>query len=89
MATAIVILVAGYDTTGQTLTLAAFELARNPDIQTKLQEEIDELYESIGGKEPDYYDILKLEYLDQVSTLSHRKQRHPDANDTTLGSARY
>ena len=35
-------LTAGYETTSTPLGLAAHELAINPDIQKKLQEEIDE-----------------------------------------------
>ena len=37
IATAMVMLVAGYDTTGLTLSWAAFELARNQDVQKNLQ----------------------------------------------------
>ena len=35
-------LVAGYETTSTSLGLASYELALNPDVQKKLQAEIDE-----------------------------------------------
>lgn len=34
-------MVAGYDTTANTLTFASYSLATNPDVQDKLIEEID------------------------------------------------
>ena len=37
-----VFLVAGYETTSTSLALLAYELSRHPDIQEKLQQEIDE-----------------------------------------------
>jgi len=64
--TALVLLVAGYDTTGMTISFASYELANNPDIQEKLQEEIDEAFDEAGDKMPDYNVIQNLPYLDQV-----------------------
>ena len=37
-----IILIAGYETTSTALALASYELALNPDVQKKLQAEIDE-----------------------------------------------
>ena len=66
VATAMVMLVAGYDTTAQTLSYCLFELARNPDIQKRLQDEIDDALEDSDGKMPDMATVQSLEYLDMV-----------------------
>ena len=66
VATAMVLLVAGYDTTGITLSYLGYELSKNEEIQSRLQEEIDEAFEEAGGKFPDYSVIQSLPYLDMV-----------------------
>ena len=54
MATAMVILVAGYDATGMTLSYVAYYLAKYPAVQQQLQQELDEAFEAAGGQLPDY-----------------------------------
>merc|ERR1711971_1335436 len=70
--TAMVFLVAGYDTTGMTLSWICYELAKNPDLQRRLQEEVDAAYEAAGGKTPDYNDIQGFTFLDQLIQESLR-----------------
>merc|ERR1712172_383676 len=70
--TAMVFLVAGYDTTGMTLSWICYELAKNPDLQRQLQEEVDAAYEAAGGKTPDYNDIQAFTFLDQLIQESLR-----------------
>ena len=53
-ANAFVILVAGYDTTGQTLGFVAYLLAKHPDIQERLRDEVDKGYDENGGQMPQY-----------------------------------
>ena len=65
VATAIVLLVAGYDTTGTTLSYACYALAKNPEIQDRLREEIEELVDD-PNKEISYDDLTKMHYLDQI-----------------------
>ena len=66
IATPMIMLVAGYDTTAQTLSYCAFELVKNPDIQRRLQDEIDDVMEQNGGELPDYNQTQSMEYLDMV-----------------------
>ena len=70
--TAMVFLVAGYDTTGMTLSWICYELAKNQDLQRRLQEEVDAAYEAAGGKTPDYNDIQGFTFLDQLIQESLR-----------------
>ena len=58
--------VPGYDTTAQTMSFVCYELAKYPEIQRRLQDEIDDAIEKAGGKMPDYSTIQGLEYTEQV-----------------------
>ena len=52
----------------QVVCVCLYYLAVNPDVQHKLQEEIDEMFESKDeGEEIDADDITNLRYLEQVS----------------------
>ena len=62
VATAITILVAGYDST--TLSFACYQLSQNQDIQDRVRSDIDEV---VGDSNEITYDHLKqMTYLDQV-----------------------
>nr|AKH03523.1 cytochrome P450 3026D3 [Paracyclopina nana] len=65
VATAIVLMVAGYDTTGTTLAYACYQLSKNPDIQDRLRAEIEEV---TGDSDMpiNYESIQKMNYLDQI-----------------------
>ena len=73
IATALVMFVAGYDTTAQTLSFVGYELAKNPEIQDKLCEEIDAVVEQTGGELPSYNQIQGMQYLDMVIHEALRK----------------
>ena len=60
------LLVVGYDTTGMTLSYLAYAMSKNPNIQEKLQEEIDHAFDNSEDEFPDYNTIQKLPYLDMV-----------------------
>lgn len=66
VATAIVLLVAGYDTTGTTLAWACYELAKNPEIQEKLRQEVEDILDGDPERKLTYDDIQSMTYLDQV-----------------------
>ncbi|XP_077135679.1 cytochrome P450 3A24-like [Ranitomeya variabilis] len=64
MAQGLIFIMAGYETTSTTLMFLAYNLATHPDVQTKLQEEIDIF---LPNKAPPTYEALKqMEYLDMV-----------------------
>jgi hypothetical protein len=60
-----IFLVAGYDTTGLTLSYAAYHLAKNPGVQARLQADIDAAVADSDGDLPDYTVIQSgLPYLE-------------------------
>ena len=56
---------AGFETTSATMTFCLYELAMNPDIQERVQNEIDTVLEKHGG-DITYEAISQMEYLDKV-----------------------
>jgi cytochrome P450 len=58
-------LFAGHDTTAAILSNALWELATHPQIQARLQAELDPLFDTTENK-PTYKDLMQLKYLDAV-----------------------
>ncbi|XP_062385305.1 cytochrome P450 3A27-like [Sardina pilchardus] len=63
-------ILAGYDTTGNTLSFLAYSIATNPDAQSKLIEEIDSVFPN--NAPVTYEKLTHLEYLDMVICESQR-----------------
>ncbi|KAJ6659794.1 hypothetical protein lerEdw1_018510 [Lerista edwardsae] len=63
-AQAVLFILAGYETTGTTLSFLSYCLATHPDVQTRLQEEIDEALPNQAT--PTYDAVLQMEYLDMA-----------------------
>lgn len=64
---------AGFETSSSLMCVAVHELAENPNVQTRLMEEIDEVRAQLDGK-PLSYDVLqKMQYLDMVVSETLRK----------------
>uniref|UniRef100_A0A3Q4BDG2 Cytochrome P450 3A n=1 Tax=Mola mola TaxID=94237 RepID=A0A3Q4BDG2_MOLML len=74
LAQAMIFIFAGYETSSSSLGFLAHNLAINPEIQKKLQQEIDETF---PGK-PTYEALMQMEYLDMVVNESMRL--YPIAN---------
>ena len=66
VATAIVLLVAGYDTTGTTLAWALYELSKNPEVQDRLRNEVEAISDGDMEKDLSYDNLQSMTYLDQV-----------------------
>ncbi|KYN02647.1 Cytochrome P450 9e2, partial [Cyphomyrmex costatus] len=64
-AQAFVFFLAGFETSSTTMSFVAHEIAANPNVQTKLQQEIDKVLEESNG-EVTYEAINRLDYLDAV-----------------------
>ena len=56
---------AGYDTTGTTLAFACYDLAKHPDVQEKLREEVEEIVGD-SSRELTYDDLQNMTYVDQI-----------------------
>ena len=65
VATAFVILVAGYDTTGSLLSYACYELAKNVEIQDRLRQEVESIMDG-ECNDLKFEDVQKMTYMDQV-----------------------
>ncbi|XP_052023972.1 cytochrome P450 3A11-like [Apodemus sylvaticus] len=75
-AQSIIFIFAGYEANSSTLSFALYSLATHPDIQKKLQQEIDR---ALPSKAPPTYDVvMEMEYLDMV--LSETLRLYPIAN---------
>lgn len=64
-AQSVTFLIAGFETTGNTLSSTAYYLATYPEVQDRIIQEVDEALDSSGGK-PLYDVVQKMPYLDQV-----------------------
>lgn len=64
--TATTISFAGFDTTANLMTWVTFEMTRRPELRKRLQEEIDQVYDGLNGRELQYHDLPKFTYLTKV-----------------------
>ena len=71
-AQAFIFFVAGFETSSSTIGHALYELAQNPHIQDKLQQEIKETYTKNGGVLM-YEQLKEMKYLDKVFRETLRK----------------
>lgn len=64
VAQSIIFIFAGYETTSSTLSFLMHALATNPDVQLKLQQEVDATFPNKAS--PTYEALFQMEYLDMV-----------------------
>jgi len=72
VAQALTFLIAGYETSGSTLTFALYELALHPEIQQRLRAEIVQVLSKHDGKLT-YDGMQDMPYLDRVVSGEERK----------------
>lgn len=64
---------AGFETVSVCLCFLTYELCMNPDVQSKLYEEIASVEEQLEGKPLDYDTLVHMKYLDMVVSETLRK----------------
>ena len=64
-AQAMIFFIAGFDTVSLLMCFMCHELALHPDIQERLQKEVDETKKECGGKLI-YETLMKMKYMDMV-----------------------
>lgn len=57
---------AGFDTTALNMTWVTFEMCRRPELQKRVQAEVDEVYDSLNGRPLEYADLAKFKFLTRV-----------------------
>jgi cytochrome P450 len=67
-------LIAGHETTAAVLTWAIFELSQKPELMRKVQKEVDDV---LGGRDPTFEDIPKMEMVRLVIAESLRMYPEP------------
>ena len=72
VAQSVIFLLAGYETSSNTLSFTLYHLAVNPDVQDKLRSEINEAVETNARKRPLYEIAHNIEYLDCVIKEAQR-----------------
>ena len=78
IAQSFVFLIAGYETSSNTLGLTSYHIATHPDVQEKLQQEIDSVWTD-EEQLPTYETVNELPYLDMV--ISETLRLYPPGND--------
>lgn len=48
------------------------ELARHPEMQKELQDEVDQFFEYLGSRDPEYRDLSRLQFMDRCITETLR-----------------
>jgi len=81
IAQSFVFLIAGYETSSNTLGLTSYHIATHPDVQDKLQQEIDSVWTD-GEQLPTYETVNELPYLDMV--ISETLRIYPPGTDVLL-----
>ncbi|KAJ3631392.1 hypothetical protein MTP99_012521 [Tenebrio molitor] len=71
-AQAFIFFLAGFETSSTTMTFALYEIARHPDIQEKLRQEINGMFEK-HDDQLTYDGIMELTYMDKVLNETLRK----------------
>lgn len=64
---------AGFETVSVCLCFLTYELCMNPEVQSKLYEEISSVEEELDGKPLDYDTLVHMKYLDMVVSEALRK----------------
>ena len=72
VAQSVIFLLAGYETSSNTLSFTVYHLAVNPDVQDKLRSEIRDAVETNARKKPLYEIAQNIEYLDCVIKEAQR-----------------
>uniref|UniRef100_A0A336MPB9 CSON014835 protein n=1 Tax=Culicoides sonorensis TaxID=179676 RepID=A0A336MPB9_CULSO len=63
----------GIDSFSTLFQFISYELALNPDVQKRLQSEIDQIQSQLGGSSIEYESVQKLTYMDAVINETFRK----------------
>ena len=71
---AMTLLIVGHETSANALAWTFYELARNPDVETRVRAELEAV---LGGRVPNMQDLRQLKFLDRVIKESLRL--HPPA----------